>query len=224
MAKFFNNRHVMRGDDDGRTAKVELLEKLDDFDTVLRIQVSSRLVCQEERRIVDQRPSDGDPLLFASAQLTWERVGSLQHVDSLQNVWHELADFAAGPSTRTHCIPKVLPNAFVWQESKVLRHDPHLAPQVGHVLDRKVSQFPSFQAYAACSVPNLPGQALENCRFTGTCPAAQENELALVYVESDSPEALDKVAIGHFNVCKCDVGGTGRCVLLPHHLDDTRRS
>ena len=53
---------------------VRILKKLDNFLTVLGVEVSGRLVREKDRRRIDQCPSDRDALLLAAAELTRECI------------------------------------------------------------------------------------------------------------------------------------------------------
>ena len=58
----------------GVAALMQPLEGLKDHVSGLCVQVTGRFVCQDKRRIVDKRPSDGDPLDLASGELVGQVV------------------------------------------------------------------------------------------------------------------------------------------------------
>ncbi len=56
-------------EDDGVAGGVETLEEAHDLEARLRVQVAGWLISEQDRRIVDEREADCDPLLFAAGQL-----------------------------------------------------------------------------------------------------------------------------------------------------------
>src|SRR5438045_4361588 len=60
---------LVRDKDDGVASLVEVLEQHHDFFAGLRIEVPSRLVSQNNRRIIYQRASDGNTLSLAAGEL-----------------------------------------------------------------------------------------------------------------------------------------------------------
>src|SRR2546421_4292394 len=59
-------RPVVGGDDDGRAARVRVEEELEDAVGQRRIEISRRLVGEQDGRLVDQGARDGDALLLAA--------------------------------------------------------------------------------------------------------------------------------------------------------------
>ena len=58
------------GDDNDRVPRlVKTSEDAHDFRAGLRVEVPGRLVREKDRRIVDERPGDGDALALAAGQL-----------------------------------------------------------------------------------------------------------------------------------------------------------
>ena len=75
---------VMRYQDDGDSLGVELLEHLKDFDARPRIEIARRLIRQNERRAVDQRPSDRHALLLSPGHLRRFMVDPAGQADAIQ--------------------------------------------------------------------------------------------------------------------------------------------
>ena len=71
-----NQLAVVRRDDDGRAARVDLAKQIHDLERQIRIEVAGRLVGEDDRRIVDQRAGDGDALLLAAGELQRDRRSS----------------------------------------------------------------------------------------------------------------------------------------------------
>src|SRR2546427_5802616 len=71
---------VMRHNDDSLfELLIEATEQVEDFLPGFRVELPSWLVREEERRVVRESPSDGDPLLLAAAQLVGAGAPTLRH-------------------------------------------------------------------------------------------------------------------------------------------------
>ena len=77
---------IVRRDDDGRAASVDLAEEIHDFERQIGIEVSGGLVGQDDVRVVDERPGNRDALLFAARQLVGQRVHPVLETDPLQHL------------------------------------------------------------------------------------------------------------------------------------------
>src|SRR5207237_10793763 len=78
---------VVRHDDDRLPELlVKPTEQVEDFLASLRVEFPGRLIRQEERWIVREGDSDGDPLLLATAQLIRAVAGALRHAHELQEL------------------------------------------------------------------------------------------------------------------------------------------
>ena len=104
---------IVRGDDDGRAARVDLAEQIHDVERQIRIEIAGRLVGQHQLRIVDQRAGDRDALLFAAREL----LGPARSSDaagrptSAPGTSCAAASSSATPSTR-------MTNATFWKTVK----------------------------------------------------------------------------------------------------------
>src|SRR3978361_187599 len=71
-AHHVDDPRVVGRHDDGRAGAVDAVEEAHDPGRGGRVQVSGRLVGQEDQRPVDERAGDGDPLLLATGELVGE--------------------------------------------------------------------------------------------------------------------------------------------------------
>ena len=84
------------GDEDDRvSARVQLLEERHDLASGLRVQVSGRLVGEEDRRIVDERPRDRDALTLSAGELVRLVRHPVREAHGLQRLDGPLAALAA---------------------------------------------------------------------------------------------------------------------------------
>src|ERR1700681_4950930 len=61
-----DHRLIVGGDDDGGALGVDAREQRHDLVRSLGIEVSGRLVAEQDQRVVDERPRDRGPLLLAA--------------------------------------------------------------------------------------------------------------------------------------------------------------
>ncbi len=64
----------MRHLDDCRTAVIQPLEELHDFVALRGMQISSRLIREDQLRAENHRASHAHKLLLAARELVWEKV------------------------------------------------------------------------------------------------------------------------------------------------------
>ena len=124
---------IVGGHDHNGAAGVDVAEQLKDTAGGPLIEVAGRLVGQENGGIVDQRPSDGDPLLLAAGELPRIRPALGRESDLGQNP-HDPGGDGIGPRTG-HLQRKsdVLLGGPVLQQAEVLEHDAEPAPEPRHI-------------------------------------------------------------------------------------------
>ncbi len=83
-AVFSDVRLVGHQDDRDALLHVQSLEDAHDLGAGLGIQVAGRLVGQDDARLVDQRPRDGDALLLPAGQLVGPMVDAVAQPYRLQ--------------------------------------------------------------------------------------------------------------------------------------------
>lgn len=59
-------------DDDGLPHLIELQKDIDDALCILRIQIPGRFVTEDDIRVMDESPSDSDPLSLSSGERIYE--------------------------------------------------------------------------------------------------------------------------------------------------------
>ncbi len=81
---------IVGHDDEGDAVLAGQIEQdLHDFRAVDGIQISRRLVGEEDFRLVDDGAGDGDPLLFAARKLGGQVVHAITQADALQSLERE---------------------------------------------------------------------------------------------------------------------------------------
>ena len=81
---------------DGRTFLVELAEEIHNLLTVLGVQVTGRLIGEDQLRTCDDRTGDGHSLLLTSGKLLREVLGSVADGHSLHNLGDLLLTLGRG--------------------------------------------------------------------------------------------------------------------------------
>jgi hypothetical protein len=74
---------VMSDHDYGGPLVVQLLEKRQNLVASIAIKSAGRLIGQDQRRQIYQRPSDCDALLLASRKLAWPMIFAMTQADTV---------------------------------------------------------------------------------------------------------------------------------------------
>lgn len=88
LVEMLDDAGVVRRQDNGRTKIVDLLENLDNVVCVYRVEVSCRLVRDDEIGLVDDGSGNGDSLLFSARELVREIMHLLAEVNELEDMGH----------------------------------------------------------------------------------------------------------------------------------------
>ena len=83
---------VVRRHDDGGAGAVDAVEQPHDADGRRGVEVSGRLVGEQDQRTVHERARDRHPLLLTTRQLGREVVGLLREADEVEDLRHLRAD------------------------------------------------------------------------------------------------------------------------------------
>ena len=83
---------IVRGEDDGRSEIVDLLQDLNDVEGVRRVEISSRLISDDEIGLIDDGSSDGHALLFSSRKLMRKIVHLSGEINEFEYMWNISSD------------------------------------------------------------------------------------------------------------------------------------
>ena len=86
---------LVRDEDDGVAPFMKAREEAHDFDTRLGIEISRRLVGQQDGGIVDEGPGDRDALPLTARELIWSMSHAVGEFDLLQRLGRALAPLLA---------------------------------------------------------------------------------------------------------------------------------
>ena len=130
---------VVGDDDDGGAGLVDPVEQLHDPDRGDRVEVSARLVGQQQRRVVDEGAGDGDALLLAAGELVGVAVELGREADQAQRLRHLLADFGAAGADHLQRVGDVVVDGAVGEELEVLEDGADVAAQLRDFLLRQLA-------------------------------------------------------------------------------------
>ena len=87
---------LVRHHDDGDALFVEFLEHAHDLDARLRIEIAGGLVCQQQRGLIHERPSDGYALLLSARKLTGKMIRTIRQPDELERLQRPISAISRG--------------------------------------------------------------------------------------------------------------------------------
>src|SRR3954454_17373790 len=184
LAHLVDDLVVVRGHDDRRPRAVDPVEQAHDPDTGRRVEVAGRLVCQQDRRPVDEGPGDGDPLLLAAGELVREAALLAREADEVEHLRHGVRDRVPGLADDLQGERDVLEHGLVRQQPEVLEDDADLAAQLR---DLPVRQPPDVLAGPVDNAPRRPLLAQDQPqerRLARPGRTDEEDELALDDLEA----------------------------------------
>src|SRR6185503_6480715 len=129
---------LVRHEDDGDAAlDVEALEDAHHLDARLRVEIAGRLVGEQQRRVVHQRPRDGDALLLAAGELVRMVAEPVAETHGLQRLGGALPPIGSGGLARVEQRQlDVLDRGRARQQVEALEHEADL--RVAH--EREAAQ------------------------------------------------------------------------------------
>ena len=123
--------HVVRGDEDGRPADVDLREEPHHLLGEAVVEVPGRLVGDEELGLVDEGARERDALLLAPGELLGEGVDAVVELDEAEHLVGAPAALGERDAEELQDEGDVLEDGPRGEELVVLEDDPHRPPQLG---------------------------------------------------------------------------------------------
>jgi hypothetical protein len=155
----------------------------------LGVEVGQRLVEQDDRRVVDQRPGDRHPLLLAAGQLVRIAVGEVGQAEVLQRRLDAAADFGLGHLAQDQRVGDVVEHRLVRPQRVGLEDQAELAffgrdvDVGGGIVDR-----PAGDGDAALVRLLQAGDGAQQGRLAGARGAEQGDDLAAAQLHRDALE------------------------------------
>ena len=179
---------VVRGHDDRGAGAVDPVEQAHDVEADRAVEVSGRLVAQQDLRPVHDGPGDGDALLLTAGELVGEALLLALQPDHLQGLGHELADDVARLADDLQRVGDVLVDGLVRQQAEVLEDRTHLAAQPRHLAAGHRAEVVAGDEHGALGGGLLAQGEAQHRRLAGARGPHDEDELAAVDVDGDVVE------------------------------------
>jgi hypothetical protein len=186
---------IVRGDDDGRAARIDLAEEVHDFEGQVGVEIAGRLVGQDELRLVDERARDRDALLLATGQFF--RIGihpvlqahPLQHLERLALLHREV------DAEDAHHERDVLEDREARDQAEVLEDESDGAAVALNLRRAEVLEVAAGDLQIAFARQILAQQQPEQGRLAGAAGAGEKEELALVDGQREIAQRVDAAAV-----------------------------
>ena len=182
---------VVGGHHHRRPGAVDAIEEPHDPDGRGRVEVSGRLVGEQDQRAVDERAGDRHPLLLAAGELGREVVGLLREADEVEDLRHLCAHDVLRTPDHLERERDVLVHGLVRQELEVLEHAPDVAPELRHLPRAQPADVAAGDQHAAARGDLVAQQQLQEGRLARPGRADEEDELALQDLEREVPQGDD---------------------------------
>src|SRR3712207_4287010 len=144
--------NVVRDHADGRAAGVEFFEEIHHRFAVAGIEVTGRLVGEEDGRMTSERTRHGDALLLTTGELAREMFRAMTHADALERFEHVLFALARRHAAIGQRQLDVFEDAQVTDEVEALEDEADLAIADARALrEREVRDLGAFEGVAAAA-------------------------------------------------------------------------
>ena len=156
------------------------------------VEVSGRLVRQQDRRLVDDGAGHRHALLLTARELVRESALLAGQADHLQDVGHGLLDEALALADHLQGERDVVEDGLVGQQPEVLEHHAEVAPEVRHLAAGERVELLAEHVDLALGGLLLLEHEAEEARLAGTRRAHQEDELPLQHLEAHAAECWSR--------------------------------
>ena len=195
----------------------EFAEKSKDVFAVRRIEISRRFIGKEQRGPMDERPRDGDALLFSAGELRWQCVCPPGQADPLKQCGHPHHTIGRRDTNQLERKLHVFRSRERGQEMKKLKNRAHPLPP------EAIQPIGIEPVYSGAEQVNLAGirpinatQTVEQGRLSASGRAGQRDPLAACNRERDVIKHTARTVV--FNdTCHGKSGDGGRGDGVIHH-------
>jgi hypothetical protein len=168
-----------------RPSAIDAVEQLHDPDRSLRVEVSGRLVGQQQRRVVDERSRDRHALLLPAGELVRIAVNLRLQPDEPQDLGDLPADDRSPGAGDLQRVGDVVVHGAVRQQLEVLEDGPDPAAQVRDAPLRQAVDVVAGDKHLAARRLDLADQRPDQGRLAAPRRADDERELAALDAERD---------------------------------------
>src|SRR3954465_2458026 len=175
LAHLVHDRRVVRRHQDRRVGAVDAVEQLHDADARRGVEVSRRLVGDEDHRAVDEGARDRDALLLAAGQLLGQATALAVQADELEHLGHHPLDGRLRLADHLQREGDVLGDGLVRQQPEVLEHGADLAPHRRHLPAVQLAEVATGDEHLAAGGALLAQDQPEERRLAGSGRADEED-------------------------------------------------
>src|SRR5205085_3084971 len=122
---------------DGRAALMQFAQQVHYRLAVFGVEVSGRLVREQDQRLTGHSASDGDALLLTARQLTRQMLRAMRHADALKRIGYALLAFGARQAAISERQFDVLIDVQVADQIEALKDEADLAVAYARALRRR---------------------------------------------------------------------------------------
>ena len=202
----------MRGHQHRRAGAVDAIEQPHDSDRCAGVEVSRRLVGQEDEGTVDEGAGDRHPLLLAAGQLVGQVVALLGQADQVEDLGDLGADYVLGAPDHLEGEGHVLVDGLVGEQLEVLEHAADVASQIGDLPTVQVGDVLARHPDAALLRLLLLEQQTDEGGLARARRPHEEDELTLLDVGADVAQCDDVALVGLGDVLEPDHGWLGQAL------------
>ncbi|GAB2515714.1 hypothetical protein GCM10027064_11850 [Microbacterium petrolearium] len=179
---------LVRGHHDRRARRVDLREQLHDVGRRGGVEVSRRLIGQQQLRPVHERARDRHTLLLAARELVRHALGHALQADALERLGHGLLHHGARGADHLQRERHVLEHALGRQQAEVLEDRPDVPAEVGRApVGERLRVAPQHDDAARGRHP-LPQDEAQARGLPRSRLADEEHELTALDLERDIVE------------------------------------
>ena len=156
----------------------------------LLVESSEGLIHENEVRVVDEAPSDSDPLLLAPGEFAWPTGSDIRQTHELERLRHLAANLRLPDTTYPHRERDILEDRHMREEGVVLENHsqmPLVRGQVRHV--------PPVQTEPPGCWRDSARDDIEKGGLAGAARAKQREELTLLNAKVDGIEGNHRAVV-----------------------------
>src|SRR5918998_1049889 len=174
---------VVSSDKDGGADAVDPVQELHDAYARVRVEVTGGLVGDEDRRLRDEGPGDGDALLLPAREHVRVFVHLRRETHEVEDLGHLRADRAPPLARHLHRVGHVLGSGLVRQQLEVLEDGPDVAPVARDLAPRDRREPGPLDVDGARRGFDLLEDQAHHRGLARAARPDQEDELSVLYLQ-----------------------------------------